>query len=110
VWASACLIGMCFGAINPLVFTVAAEAEELGPALLGVSLGTIISLGSIAGLLIPVAVGQFLGVLGQATEQRFQVVWLVTAAWLAGIFFSALALKETGAAARALQGDPGVQP
>lgn len=96
VWIAAVLMGMSFGAINPLIFAVAAEARELGPALMGASMGTIISLGSIAGLLIPVVIGKFLGVLSIATERSFDNVWLVTAGWAGGIFVFGLLLRETG--------------
>jgi MFS family permease len=100
VWIAALLIGACFGSLNPLVFTVAAEARELGPALVGAALGTIISLGSIAGLLVPVLVGRFLGALNMATEQAFHAVWLLTALWPAGLFLCGLLLKETGPISR----------
>ncbi len=100
-WIAAVLIGVCFGTINPLVFTVAAEAKELGPAVVGASLGTIISLGSIAGFLVPVAIGRFLGSLNYATERGFYAIWLLTAAWLGGILACSLALTETGPTSQA---------
>ena len=96
IWITALLIGMSFGTINPLVFTIAAEAKELGPALMGAAVGIISSLGSIAGFVIPILNGEILGSLNQATEQAFHAVWLLAAVWATGIFGCGLLLKETG--------------
>jgi MFS transporter, ACS family, hexuronate transporter len=92
----AILIGTCFGTINPLIFTVAAEAKELGAALMGASVGIISSLGSVAGFLVPIVDGKILGAVNSASEQAFDTVWLMAAVCASGIFICGLLLKETG--------------
>ncbi len=93
---SAVLLGTFFGTTNPLIFTIAAEARDLGPAIMGASVGIISSVSSIAGFVIPTLTGRYLGTLASATEHRFHVVLACAACYAGAVFVFVLPLRETG--------------
>jgi cyanate permease len=93
---AALFIGTLFGTTNPLIFTIAAEADELGPSVMGGAVGIITSVSSIAGFFVPTLTGKFLGSLSNATEHRFNIVLVLAACYAAGIFFCSVLLRETG--------------
>jgi ACS family hexuronate transporter-like MFS transporter len=93
---AAFFIGSLFGTANPLIFTIAAEADELGPAVMGGAIGIITSVSSIAGFLVPTLTGKFLGSLSTATQHRFHIVLILAACYMAGIFICAALMRETG--------------
>lgn len=98
------LIGMCLGTVNPLVFTIAAEAKEIGPTLMGASLGIISSVSAFAGFVIPALLGHMLGSLSTASEQQYRMVLVLGALFLGGIFVCGWLLRETGAPHIRLEG------
>ena len=96
IGVSAFLIGMFFGTTNPLIFTIAAEAKELGPSLMGASVGIISSFSSIAGFLVPTLTGRFVGSMSTASERKFHVVLVLASLYVGGVLVCALLLRETG--------------
>ena len=90
------LIGSFFGTTNPLVFTIAAEAPELGSRVMGASVGIISSVSSIAGFLVPTLAGAYLGSLATADEHHYQVVLTIAAVCVWMVLICALLLRETG--------------
>jgi hypothetical protein len=93
---AAFLIGSLFGTTNPLIFTIAAEADELGPVVMGGAIGIVTSVSSVAGFLVPTITGKFLGSLSTATEHSFQIVLILAACYVLGIFICAALMRETG--------------
>ena len=90
------LIGTFFGTTNPLVFTIAAEAVELGSSVMGASVGIISSVSSIAGFLVPTLAGAYLGSLATADEHHYRMVLTIAAACVGMVLICALLLRETG--------------
>jgi nitrate/nitrite transporter NarK len=90
------LIGSFFGTTNPLVFTIAAEARELGPRVMGASIGIISSVSSIAGFLVPTLAGAYVGSLATADEHHYQIVLMIAAGCVGMVLICALLLRETG--------------
>jgi MFS transporter, ACS family, glucarate transporter len=90
------LIGTFFGTTNPLVFTIAAEARELGSSVMGASVGIISSVSSIAGFLVPTLAGAYVGSLATADEHHYQMVLTIAAACVGMVLICALLLRETG--------------
>jgi ACS family glucarate transporter-like MFS transporter len=93
---SAFLIGTFFGTTNPLIFTIAAEASDLGPSVMGITVGMISSISSIGGFVIPTLTGRYLGALSTASEHRFHVVLALAAIYVGGVSVVILPLRETG--------------
>lgn len=89
-------IGTFFGTTNPLVYTIAAEARELGSRVMGASVGIIASVSSIAGFLVPTLAGAYVGSLATADEHHYQMVLVVAAACVGMVLICALLLRETG--------------
>jgi cyanate permease len=90
------LLGVGFGTINPLAYTIPAEAEEVGPEGVGAVLGIVISLGSLASFFVPAVFGGILGSLVTGTEHGFTLTWFLTAILSGGVFLCTLFLRETG--------------
>jgi MFS family permease len=99
------LIGSFFGTTNPLVFTIAAEAAELGSSVMGASVGIISSVSSIAGFLVPTLTGAYLGSLATADEHHFQVVLMMASFCVGMVFICGFLLRETGGRARSTLAD-----
>lgn len=93
---AAFLIGTLFGTTNPLIFTIAAEASELGTAVMGGAVGIISAVSSFAGFLLPTLTGKYLGTLAAASEHKFHVVLALAGAYAFGILICALGIRETG--------------
>jgi ACS family glucarate transporter-like MFS transporter len=90
------LLGVSFGTINPLAYTIPAEADEVGREAVGAVLGIVMSLGSLASFFVPAVFGGILGSLITATERQFTLTWFLTALLSAGVFLATLFLRETG--------------
>lgn len=93
---SAVLLGTFFGTTNPLIFTIAAEANELGPSLMGASVGIISSVSSVAGFVIPTLTGKYLGSLNTASEHKYHVVLALAAIYVGAVVLLVLPMPETG--------------
>ncbi len=90
------LVGLSFGAINPLIFVVCAESADVGEERTGSATGVLISFANIGALAVPTAAGYILGSLDESTKSEYGWIWLLVALSLLMMAVFALALKETG--------------
>lgn len=90
-------VGASFGAINPMIFVVCAESEDIGPERTGSATGVLISFANVGALALPVAAGRILGSLDTATMADYRRIWLLAGVALAMIALLSFPLKETGA-------------
>ncbi len=93
-------VGLSFGAINPMIFVVCAESQDIGPERTGSATGVMICFANIGALVIPTLAGYILGTLKGAAMADYRWVWLLVALALIMIAFFTSGLKETGARMR----------
>lgn len=104
LWMMPYLIGLSFGAINPLVYVMASESKDIGSEYVGVAVGVILTVGNLAGLLLPTIMGKIIGTLETATSWQYQISWIGLAIFTGGmIFASGLMIEETGYRAKPLR-------
>ena len=104
LWMMPYLIGICFGAINPLVYVMASESKQIGSEYVGAAVGVVLSVGNLSGLLLPMIMGKIIGSLETASALQYQISWIGLSILTGGmIFASGLMIEETGSRAKSVR-------
>ncbi len=97
--AGAFFLGFFLLSALPVTFTIVGEMEEIGPLLAGSAVGTLMALGNIGSLVIPLGMEALKRSAGETPDYRLSLVLLFVLAVL-GMLLVIWRVKETGPRAR----------
>jgi MFS family permease len=92
---SALLLGFFLLPALPITFTIVGEMEEIGPLFAGAAVGTLMAVGNIGSLLIPLGMEGLKRGTADNPDYRISIVFLVVLAFI-GLIAVILWVKETG--------------
>lgn len=91
----ALLLGFFLLPALPITFTVVGEMEEIGPLFAGAAVGTLMAIGNIGSLVVPLGMELFKKEAAVGTDYRMSIVFLVMLG-IIGLIAVILWVKETG--------------
>jgi MFS family permease len=95
VLAAAFLLGFCLLQALPVTFTIVGEMEEIGPLFAGAAVGTLMALGNIGSLIIPVGMELLKRGTTEVPDYRLALILLAALAAI-GMLAVIWRVKETG--------------